>query len=1036
MFSVFPVSFKIPYEDSAYEDFTVAEDGAVYSVDGTTLIYVPSAYSGAFSIPAGVTNIGAYAFAGCYEITSIDIPASVTYVGENAFGPYVKDCEWSIIPRVNFADWNAWMANVKMENLDSNPYRHGNIAYAGGIPVTIAAWPEGMTEIPDYVLAGIKFNFSDEVVLPANLRKIGAYAFFNQKEIYAAELPATLEEIGEGAFKGCELLENPVFPAGLQSIGSYAYSDCLSLTKVDLPEGLASLGEGVFAGDTALEKAALMADVTEVGTRMFGGCSALRKVYLPAETVSIGDYAFIYCHSLDEITLPATVEKIGASAFYHCALTKITLPNSLSTLGESAFDFNNLSEVTIGSGLETIPSYAFADNPIRQLNLSEGLKEIGANAFRAYIWNASIGYLALPSTVESIGENAFASCAFGELVVNEGIGELAAGSLGRPNVLTLPSTVRSIAPGTIDPEDCRLKVLRVKSSNPPALSEALSFSTDINDNLVMIVNAGSKSTYERNARWKQISNIKEDGETEIVVYMTGDYPITEEIRTTSGLMPSVVTKMSVIGPMTVNDLDLVGQNMISLLSLDLSAATGINEIPDGLFEGSTLKEVILPSTVTRIGDCAFADCIMLSMSELPAAVTEIGNGAFTNSPRISLSALPEVLETIGNGAFSNCHGLRNLTFGQALTSVGYRAFSGCSMLETVDFTQSAISSVPDDAFYGCSMLDEVLLPKTVERIGSYAFRGTDVRDIEFAAAVTNIGSHAFADCRRLVSANIPEGVAEAAEYTFASCPRLVSASFPVGVTTVGTNIFYNDKRLATLSSASSEAPRAVRGAFDNIRTRYISLTVPYNAFREYLSSAQWGSFETIKAGLPMVIPEQVEVSAILEEDYQELLREDYLEEQSESAAAEEEIPTPAERVAAGARAVRRAAQRATANEGRSFARLFDGAGLNTGAGTRIFINPKDGDTLLSVLVGGEEMIDQMEGNSLFIPASAAGSIEIRASSEQNGVGTVVADGEIDYNSPYEVYDIKGACVGNSVDRLASGIYIIRQGGVAKKIAVK
>ena len=81
VFRDFWAYFKIPYEESTIEDIKVAEDGAVYSADGMTLIYVPSAYSGAFSIPAGVTAIGAYAFVDCNEITSVDIPASVTYVG-------------------------------------------------------------------------------------------------------------------------------------------------------------------------------------------------------------------------------------------------------------------------------------------------------------------------------------------------------------------------------------------------------------------------------------------------------------------------------------------------------------------------------------------------------------------------------------------------------------------------------------------------------------------------------------------------------------------------------------------------------------------------------------------------------------------------------------------------------------------------------------------------------------------------------------------------------------------------------------------
>ena len=48
----------------------------------------------------------------------------------------------------------------------------------------------------------------------------------------------------------------------------------------------------------------------------------------------------------------------------------------------------------------------------------------------------------------------------------------------------------------------------------------------------------------------------------------------------------------------------------------------------------------------------------------------------------------------------------------------------------------------------------------------------------------------------------------------------------------------------------------------------------------------------------------------------------------------------------------------------------------------------------------------------------------------------VADNGIDYEAPYEVYNMQGMFMGNSVDNLAKGFYIVRQGQVAKKIAVK
>ncbi|MDE7343942.1 MAG: leucine-rich repeat domain-containing protein, partial [Muribaculaceae bacterium] len=947
-------------------------DGIGYTDEGKTLYYVPASFEGEFSIPEGVTRIAKPAFAKCNGITALNIPKGILEVDEDAFAQLN-------IPRVNFADWSDWMANVKLGNINSNPYRNGGVAYAGGIEVNNPEFDDNLTEIPDYVLAGIKF--SDEVILPYQLRKIGAYAFRNQKEVFAMELPATLEEIGEHAFDGCELLENPLFPTGLQSIGDYAYRACTSITEIDLPEGLTYLGEGAFESATSLEKAALMADITELQPATFRDCTALYKVYLPAGTTAIGNECFNGCRALDEIVLPASVAAIDSRAFAGTALTKVNLPQGLTSLGKSAFENSNISIVSIGGALEEIPYRAFSSNPIRELTLSEGLKNIGAEAFEGA---SSIGVLELPSTVESIGEYAFGGVYLGEFTVNRGIRELPAGSCGRPNVLNLPASVASIAPQAIDPVDCRLKVLSVKSSNPPTLSEALTFSQEINDNLVLIVNAGRKSVYERNARWKQIPNILENGETEIEVYMTGDYAITEEIRTTSGLMPAVVTGMKVFGPMTQNDLALVARNMPGLVTLDLSGTTGLTEVGDYEFEGSSLKEIILPEGITRIGDNAFSNCAMLTLPSLPESLTEIGYSAFANSPRITFATLPAAVTTIGGEAFRDCHGLRGMTLGESLESMGGSVFAGCSMLERVDMSATHLYAIPDYAFNGCRMLDEVILPESVESIDSYAFAGTDIRDIEFASGVTSFGNRAFSDCRRMVTANLPEGVNQVQEYMFAECPRLVSASFPASVTSLGTMLFSGDNRLATISSASSTAPSAARNVFSGIRNRYISLIIPRDAFRAYLNAAEWGSFTKLKNGLPVIIPQAVEVSAVPEEDYQELLREDYLEEMAEQSA-EENVTEPAERVMAKARAVRRAAQRSGTLEGRSFARLFDGAGLVPGTATRIFINIPEGEELAAVKIGDEDVTDLMEGNSLLVPANAAGSLKIVLKGELTGV---------------------------------------------------
>ena len=52
----------------------------------------------------------------------------------------------------------------------------------------------------------------------------------------------------------------------------------------------------------------------------------------------------------------------------------------------------------------------------------------------------------------------------------------------------------------------------------------------------------------------------------------------------------------------------------------------------------------------------------------------------------------------------------------------------------------------------------------------------------------------------------------------------------------------------------------------------------------------------------------------------------------------------------------------------------------------------------------------------------------------SGIEDVFA--EFDSTLPYEVYNLNGVMIGNSIDNLAHGIYIVRQGDTVKKIAVK
>ena len=69
-------------ENTAYG----SADGVLFSKDGKTLIRCPEGKTGTYAIPAGVTDIGDWAFAGCSGLTEITIPAGVTDIDASAFG--------------------------------------------------------------------------------------------------------------------------------------------------------------------------------------------------------------------------------------------------------------------------------------------------------------------------------------------------------------------------------------------------------------------------------------------------------------------------------------------------------------------------------------------------------------------------------------------------------------------------------------------------------------------------------------------------------------------------------------------------------------------------------------------------------------------------------------------------------------------------------------------------------------------------------------------------------------------------------------
>ena len=67
-----------------------------------------------------------------------------------------------------------------------------------------------------------------------------------------------------------------------------------------------------------------------------------------------------------------------------------------------------------------------------------------------------------------------------------------------------------------------------------------------------------------------------------------------------------------------------------------------------------VSKIIIPDSVTEIGDYAFADCYSLKSITVPDSVTEIGKEAFLNCESLESIIVPNSVTEIGKEAFRFC----------------------------------------------------------------------------------------------------------------------------------------------------------------------------------------------------------------------------------------------------------------------------------------------------------------------------------------------------------------------------------------------
>ena len=161
-------------------------------------------------------------------------------------------------------------------------------------------------------------------------------------------------------------------------------------------------------------------------------------------------------------------------------------------------------------------------------------------------------------------------------------------------------------------------------------------------------------------------------------------------------------------------------------------------LPDSLekiccwaFSDSTIREIIIPDSVTEVGENAFTGCENLCSVTLSKGISSVAEGLFSDCIKLPSITIPDNITSIGGNAFNNCISLSNTVLPSSVTSIRAGAFSDCASLKSVDIYGEDVS-IYENAFINCTSLERLSFHNDYVWFAEYAFKGcTNLKTIDF-----------------------------------------------------------------------------------------------------------------------------------------------------------------------------------------------------------------------------------------------------------------------------------------------------------------
>ena len=502
-----------------------------------------------------------------------------------------------------------------------------------------------------------------------------------------------------------------------------------------------AISDNAFAGNTSMETLVIPETVTSIGAETFADCANLKNLTMSSKVTTIGDNAFDGCDAIETASIPA---------------------NAASYISKG-----NLVALTVTNG--AIEEYAFASSP--KLATVEVVGETTAIGREAFSGCAVLASVEVDGQEVEIGDNAFVDCAmltdvtFGDVA---SIGDFAFKDCAAIGEVVIPDSVMSIGDG------------------------AFSGCSGLTSMRLPFVGGSEQTTPSASTLFGYIFGTESYANSFETVQLYG----VEEGQSVAYYIPRNLYTVSVGGDIGFG----------AFYGCDRLVDVTIEESEDvdayAFYNNIALSHIGIPTTVTHIGEMAFAYCTALEEIEFPGTIMIVDKDAMSESAWYAAQpdgavyidkalydykgAFPEELQikdgtySVTSEAFLNAYALRSLVFPSSLEIFQDAAFDGCAVTDIVGKMEQ-ISLFPKEAFERVTIIDSTSIP-------SSAFSGCEsLTSITIPDSVTSIGYRAFYNCSGLTSITIPDSVTSIGDGAFYNCSGLTSI-----VVEEGNAIYHSD----------------------------------------------------------------------------------------------------------------------------------------------------------------------------------------------------------------------------------------------------